>query len=406
MTTETTPETTVSTNTQETSSSEVVSSTTADLEETKKTIMKAYFDKRDEEQGINKLLGLFSTNAYRNVAKKELLELSTEIAAPTTTPEGVQVDMNKIGEQVEDKIKDNVNKAVSAKIKDTPLNQFRYKYDEANMNKLKTVLSAISQSSSTELVALKEQIADGKVDLDATLTAGKVVLIGTTETTTTDKTETTDKTTETDQDTKIIPLFTTYKLLKAGDVVAEDEITYVNENAKSIIEDLETKWDLSEIKEIKDKDGNIVLKCRGETPYIHSKAAADLIGLALLYHKKTGQNILLESAYRTIAHQARLKKENAAKGTPTADPWYSWHNLWYSIDVSTATRYANKIGWIDGTKKLAKLFNFNPISSEDRHFDYKDFVDKYYDDREARLPEAQKLDKLFSDEQEPVSAAA
>lgn len=206
--------------------------------------------------------------------------------------------------------------------------------------------------------------------------------------------------------TDILPVYTTYKALKVGEYISQDEITYVNENAKSIVEDLETKWDLSEIKEIKDKDGNIVLKCRGETPYIHSKAAADLIGLALLYHKKTGQNILLESAYRTIAHQARLKKENAAKGTPTADPWYSWHNLWYSIDVSTATRYANKIGWIDGAKKLAKLFNFNPISSEDRHFDYKDFVDKYYDDREARLPEAQKLDKLFSDEQEPVSAAA
>gem|GEM_PF-6103404 len=57
-------------------------------------------------------------------------------------------------------------------------------------------------------------------------------------------------------------------------------------------------------------------------------------------------------------------------------------------------------------KKIAEIFNFHPISSEDWHFDYKEFVDKYYDDKAARLPEAQKLDTLFSEGQEPLLAAA
>lgn len=292
-----------------------------------------------------------------------------------------------------DKIRENVKKNASEKIGVSLLKDAEGKsivgYDQAKLSKMKALIEN-NKDNKTALENLMAQIQEGVDPIETT--DGYVP-------------ETDNTTTHTDNEV-IRPIYTTYAALKVGEYISQDEITYVNENAKSIVEDLETKWDLSEIKEIKDKDGNIVLKCRGETPYIHSKAAADLIGLALLYHKKTGQNILLESAYRTIAHQARLKKENAAKGTPTADPWYSWHNLWYSIDVSTATRYANKIGWIDGAKKLAKLFNFNPISSEDRHFDYKDFVDKYYDDREARLPEAQKLDKLFSDEQEPVSAAA
>lgn len=56
-------------------------------------------------------------------------------------------------------------------------------------------------------------------------------------------------------------------------------------------------------------------------------------------------------------------------------------------------------------QKIAKIFNFNSISSEDRHFDHKEFVDEYYNDKDARLPVAQKLDALFDDEQEYDQAA-
>lgn len=210
---------------------------------------------------------------------------------------------------------------------------------------------------------------------------------------------------DTENTTDILPIYTKYKYLKVGGIVAKEDITYVEANAENIVEHLQTKGSLSKIEEIKDVDGNVVLECRWKTPYIHSKAASDLIWLSLLYYKKTWKKFLLESAYRTIDHQEELKEKNAATWVPTADPWYSWHNLWYSIDLSQETRYDVKIGGIAWLKKLAEMFDFHPISSEDWHFDYSEFVDKYYNDKEARLPEAQKLDDLFENEQEYRQAA-
>lgn len=353
------------------------------IEETREELAKTYLTFLDQQKWwiIGTWAGL---GVNLNPLQKSTIEYLTSVA----NAEEKKNIFKTIGNNIKKKVMEKIGMQWSG------IEWMSIEYDKAKLEKVKAMII----QNKDDKKALKDLIDQVKSGVDIGAVEGATPAISENE----QPTQSQEKKITTD----VLPIYTTYAALKVGEYISQDEITYVNENAKSIIEDLETKWDLSEIKEIKDKDGNIVLKCRGETPYIHSKAAADLIGLALLYHKKTGQNILLESAYRTIAHQARLKKENAAKGTPTADPWYSWHNLWYSIDVSTATRYANKIGWIDGTKKLAKLFNFNPISSEDRHFDYKDFVDKYYDDREARLPEAQKLDKLFSDEQEPVSAAA
>lgn len=353
------------------------------IEETREELAKTYLTFLDQQKWwiIGTWAGL---GVNLNPLQKSTIEYLTSVA----NAEEKKNIFKTIGNNIKKKVMEKIGMQWSG------IEWMSIEYDKAKLEKVKAMII----QNKDDKKALKDLIDQVKSGVDIGAVEGATPAISENE----QPTQSQEKKITTD----VLPIYTTYAALKVGEYISQDEITYVNENAKSIIEDLETKWDLSEIKEIKDKDGNIVLKCRGETPYIHSKAAADLIGLALLYHKKTGQNILLESAYRTIAHQARLKKENAAKGTPTADPWYSWHNLWYSIDVSTATRYANKIGWIDGTKKLAKLFNFNPISSEDRHFDYKDFVDKYYDDREARLPEAQKLNKLFSDEQEPISAAA
>lgn len=203
----------------------------------------------------------------------------------------------------------------------------------------------------------------------------------------------------------VLPVYAGYNNLKEGDDASKEDIAYITEQAKYIVEHLETKGSLSNIEKIKDKNGKVILECKGKTPYISSKAAADLVGLSLLYYKKTGKQFILESGFRTIEHQKRLKKENSVKGVPTADPGYSWHNLWYSIDVSKESRYDEEIGWVVWLQTIAKIFNFNPISSEDRHFDYSEFVEKYYDDKEARLPEAQKLDALFEDEKKYNQAA-
>lgn len=197
-----------------------------------------------------------------------------------------------------------------------------------------------------------------------------------------------------------------YDNLEAGDVVTEEEIEYVKENAKSIVEDLEVKWALSKIDKVKDKEGNVILKCAWTTPYINSEVAADLVWLALVFYKKTGKAFTLTSTYRTIAHQTALKIKNKATWVPTADPGYSGHNLWYSLDITDDTRYDKTIGWVAGLKKIAAMFDFHPISSEDRHFDHSLFVDKYYKDKAARLPIAQSIDKEFTAEDEDLKQAA
>lgn len=203
----------------------------------------------------------------------------------------------------------------------------------------------------------------------------------------------------------IIPMYMAYEKFVVWDDVSNEEFNYVNENAKSIVEKLETKWDLSKIDEIKDLDGNVVLKCLGKTPYMNSKAASDLIGLSLLFYKKTGHEFSIESAYRTIGHQKELKEKNKKTKIPTADPWYSWHNLWYSIDVDDKSRYSRKIWWVDWLKKIALMFDFNPISSEDWHFDHKEFVDNFYKEKEARLPLAMQYNKEFDDDEDYEMAA-
>lgn len=134
--------------------------------------------------------GLFSTNVYRGIAKKELLEPTT--AASTTVEQtGLNIDTSKI--------EDNALTKLDDKMKNTSLSQFRYKYDEADMTKLKTVLADISKKSETELGTLKDQITNKEIDVDATLTAGSVVLAGATAPTTaptaTDE-KTVDKTSE------------------------------------------------------------------------------------------------------------------------------------------------------------------------------------------------------------------
>ena len=49
-------------------------------------------------------------------------------------------------------------------------------------------------------------------------------------------------------------------------------------------------------------------------------------------------------------------------------------------------------------EKIAKMFNFNPISSEDWHFDHQIFVDNYYNNKESRPIISENLNNSFESE--------
>jgi len=189
--------------------------------------------------------------------------------------------------------------------------------------------------------------------------------------------------------------------------IIQEDIDYVNEHSKYIVDNLTIKWELAQIKDIKDKDWNLVLDCTWSTPFINKQAAEDLIWFSLLFYKKTWRTFEISSAYRTTEHQEDLLRKNAKKWytnpqgkktywVPTAQPWYSGHNLWYSIDIKNPAGASSKIWWVSGLQKIAKMFDFYPISSEDWHFDHKIFVDNYYNNKEARPLIAENIENSFN----------
>jgi len=193
----------------------------------------------------------------------------------------------------------------------------------------------------------------------------------------------------------LLPTYIAYKNLKVTpNLLSQAEIAYINEEAKYIIEKLQKQSGFPYIKEITNQQWEKILQCSGETPYIHPKAAADLVWVALLFHKKTKLPLAVSSAYRTIEHQERLKKENKKKNIPTADPGYSAHNIGLAIDIERWSRYNRKMWGISAVRKVMKMFNFSPIDSEDRHFEHKEF-DKYREDREKRLDLAQAMQEKY-----------
>gem|GEM_PF-3198472 len=137
-------------------------------------------------------------------------------------------------------------------------------YDKAKLDKMRSLIIA-NKDNEAELTKLMEQIQNG---VDPTENPQPDV---------TSNDAQPEQNQEKNPTTDVLPMYTAYEALKVGEDISQDEIVYVEANAKEIVEHLEIKGDLSEIKEIKDKDGNIVLECRGETPYINSKAASDLI---------------------------------------------------------------------------------------------------------------------------------
>ncbi len=83
--------------------------------------------------------------------------------------------------------------------------------------------------------------------------------------------------------------------------ITQDEVDYVKNNAPYVIEELkkQTAYGFSGIKSLKNKDGGEVLKSWASTPVLNEKAAEDLVGLALLFYKNTGQSLHINSPYRT-----------------------------------------------------------------------------------------------------------
>lgn len=172
-------------------------------------------------------------------------------------------------------------------------------------------------------------------------------------------------------------------------VISQVEIDYVNNERSKIEKNIEIKWDFANIKKIEDSQWNKILESKWESPYIHKDAIKDLIWFSLLFYKKTWDELTLESAYRNIEHQKRLKKK---KPKLAAEPGKSWHNLWLSIDITESDRYSKKIWGVQWLREMAAKFNFNPLNWEDWHFDYWKLPDAA-----DRLQLAQNLDKEFND---------
>ena len=68
---------------------------------------------------------------------------------------------------------------------------------------------------------------------------------------------------------------------------------------------------------MKNAEGHVILECTAKTPFINIKALDDVLALADDFFKTTGQPLSLNSVYRTIDHQKKLKRKNTV---PTAEP--------------------------------------------------------------------------------------
>lgn len=175
-------------------------------------------------------------------------------------------------------------------------------------------------------------------------------------------------------------------------IVAPSTVALSSELQK-IRETIEVKKSFANIKKVKNADGKVILECTAKTPYINEKALNDILGLADAFFKKTGKPLSINSAYRNIDHQKALRKINKNKNIPTAEPGKSWHNLWLSIDIHDGDRHEKTLGGIQGFRDLAKQYHFNPIKSEDWHFDHETLPKST-----ERLDLAQSLDQEFQEE--------
>ena len=256
-------------------------------------------------------------------------------------------------ENITDRVKDTLIKKASKQGK------LDLEYNRKDLDSMKTLLK--QASTPAQLADLKQQIEEGKNPSEL---SSSVVTPAPVEN----------------------PAISPAKI--ATEVVAWAVI--LSPALKAIREKIEIHEDFANIKEIKNADGKKILECTAETPYINVKALDDLLAFADAFYQKTGQALSLNSAYRTIEHQKKLKANNKA---PTAEPGESWHNLGLSIDVEKNDKNEKAVGGLQGFRELAKQYHFNPIKSEDWHFDH-DVLPKTDD----RLEMAKSLDTEFQEE--------
>lgn len=158
-------------------------------------------------------------------------------------------------------------------------------------------------------------------------------------------------------------------------------------NLQKTKESVEVKWNLANIKEVKNMDGNTILECKWATPYINVNALEDIIWFAQEFYEITGDALSINNSFRTISYQDKLKK---MKWDNAAESWKSWHNLWLSIDMDRTDRYDPQNGWLKWMEALAEKHNFSrTIASEDWHFDHKSLTNN----PNERLAMAKTIDK-------------
>jgi len=173
-----------------------------------------------------------------------------------------------------------------------------------------------------------------------------------------------------------------------------NEVVKKSEEVNSILETLETKWELTKIDEFRDSKGNLIFKHKiwpRTTPYIKKDVVKDFIGLTYDFYQKTKNTFFLESSFRTAEHQQYLL-DNNPKNVPTAGVNHSRHNVWIAIDISKESRFNKKL-WVtkqdrlNEFRKIAKSNNFLTIPSENWHFEHitrdKITVDNIYENAVA-----------------------
>lgn len=178
----------------------------------------------------------------------------------------------------------------------------------------------------------------------------------------------------------------------------KQEHLHNNPEVNKIVESLETKGQLTAIKEVKDSKWNSIMECSWKTPYFNENAIWDLVNFALTFYKKTWKALKISSAYRTISYQEELQAENKNKTytdnhwvqhtwVPTATPWLSNHQTGHAIDIASDSRTL-----LSTTEFLAitKANNFKRDKNEPWHFNHKNMVT-----RKNRLAISTKLNNNY-----------
>lgn len=116
-------------------------------------------------------------------------------------------------------------------------------------------------------------------------------------------------------------------------------------------------------------NGKTVLKFTDgtRTKYVNQSILRDLIGLAIDFHKRTGQPLILSSVYRTYSHQAELRRKYGSGRA--ASPGNSKHNVAIAVDINNASR--SHFSSHSAFDRFVANHGFDrPLSHEPWHFEH------------------------------------